>query len=214
MILDKIELWAVNTNSWVIGRGKGGPAVLVDAPPDLKGVLSLLARNEFSLAGVILTHGHIDHMGSAQGVVEKSGATLFVHPADDFLTLDPLRQLRLLFGEGFPGDYGVPGETVALTDGENVSVAGIDLRVIHTPGHTPGHCCLFLEQEGWLFSGDHLFAGSVGRTDLPGGDWSKLCDSMREKILPFPDETRVLPGHGPETTIGIERRSNPFLVGL
>ena len=92
-------------------------------------------------------------------------------------------------------------------------LAGLDLEVRHTPGHTPGHCCFYLAGEGILFSGDQLFRGSVGRTDLPGGNWDDLLSSMNSQVLTLPDEVRVLPGHGPETTIGAERRHNPFLTG-
>ncbi len=138
----------------------------------------------------------------------------YVHPDDDFLTLDPSTQLRLLFGMVPPGDFSPPERRSALADGQLLQLAGLELEVRHTPGHTPGHCCFYLPEEGVLFSGDQLFAGSVGRTDLPGGSYDQLMDSMRRRVLDLPPDTRVLPGHGPATTLAAERRSNPFLAQL
>jgi glyoxylase-like metal-dependent hydrolase (beta-lactamase superfamily II) len=111
-----------------------------------------------------------------------------------------------------PGNYEVPERFESLADGDRLQVAGIDIEIRHTPGHTPGHCCFYLEDHEMLFSGDQLFAGSIGRTDFPYGSHQTLMTSMTEKVMVLPDETRVLPGHGPETTIGQERRTNPFLA--
>jgi glyoxylase-like metal-dependent hydrolase (beta-lactamase superfamily II) len=109
-----------------------------------------------------------------------------------------------------PGVFDVPEKFEALSDGDRLEVAGLSFEVRHTPGHTPGHCCFYLESEETLFSGDQLFAGSIGRSDLPGGDGSALFRSMRERVMTLDDGVRVLPGHGPETTIGRERMTNPF----
>jgi glyoxylase-like metal-dependent hydrolase (beta-lactamase superfamily II) len=137
-----------------------------------------------------------------------------VHPDDDFLTFAIDDQLRMLFGMSPPGDIAGPHEPERLGDDDILDVAGFELRVRHTPGHTPGHVCLEVMGEGVLFSGDQLFAGSIGRTDLPGGSYDALMESMRRRVLDLDDGVRVLPGHGPETTIGRERRTNPFLVGM
>ncbi len=136
----------------------------------------------------------------------------YVHPDDDFLTLDPVGQLRRLLGFPLPGDHPPPAHRRPLAGGQVLDLAGIEIEVRHTPGHTPGHCCFRVPSEEWLFSGDQLFAGSIGRTDLPGGDFDQLMRSMDEQVLDLPDDTRVLPGHGPETTVGRERRTNPFLI--
>lgn len=213
MLLDWAPLWVAETNTWVLAPGPGGPALVVDAPPDPVGLATLLARNQLAPVALLLTHGHIDHMGGAETLRRQTGVAVYVHPDDDYLTLDPLRQLRSLFGMLPAGDYPAPEVRQDLVDGEVLELAGLRLEVRHTPGHTPGHCCFWLEAEGWLFSGDQLFAGSIGRTDLPGGDFSQLMDSMKRRVLDLPDQTRVLPGHGPETTVGRERRTNPFLVG-
>jgi glyoxylase-like metal-dependent hydrolase (beta-lactamase superfamily II) len=138
----------------------------------------------------------------------------WVHPDDDFLTLAPEAQVQALFGARIPGDFGAPVDRRALAHDQVIDLAGFTLRVRHTPGHTPGHVCFEVVGEGVLFSGDQLFAGSIGRTDLPGGSHDQLMASMRDRVLDLADDVRVLPGHGPETTIGRERRTNPFLIGL
>jgi hydroxyacylglutathione hydrolase len=214
VLIDHDVLWLAQTNCWVLARGRGEPAVIIDAPPDPEGVGRLLARHDLPAAGLILTHGHVDHAAGAGRVEQDHGVTTWVHPADDFLTLDPDSQLRMLFGVRPPGEYAGPVRRRSVGDGEMLHIAGFELRVRHTPGHTPGHVCLEVVGEGVLFSGDQLFAGSVGRTDLPGGSYEQLMRSMRERVLDLPDEVEVLPGHGPRTTIGRERLSNPFLRGL
>lgn len=210
MIIEGRPLWFAQTNTWVVGAEPGGLAVVIDAPPDASGVLELLAVHDLTPVALLLTHGHIDHAGGAGQVVSATSATAYVHPDDDFLTLDPTSQLRILFGMVPPGDYRPPDSFTDLAGGERLIIAGLELDVLHTPGHTPGHCCFSISGEGVLFSGDQLFAGSIGRTDLPGGDTDQLMESMRSKIMPLDDDVRVLPGHGPETTIGFERLNNPF----
>lgn len=212
MLVDSAVLWLAQTNCWVVASDAGGPAVIVDAPPDPDGIARLLARHDLTPVALLLTHGHIDHMGGAAAVEGTAGIASYVHPDDDFLTLDPGGQLRALFGLPLPGDHRPPTNRRTLADGDVLDLAGIGFEVRHTPGHTPGHCCFRVASEGWLFSGDQLFAGSIGRTDLPGGDFDVLMQSMADRVLDLPDDTRVLPGHGPETTIGRERRTNPFLI--
>jgi glyoxylase-like metal-dependent hydrolase (beta-lactamase superfamily II) len=210
MLIDGRPLWLAQTNTWVVAAERGSTAVVIDAPPDAQGVLDLLAVHQLTPVALLLTHGHIDHVGGAGEVSRKVSVKAYVHPDDDFLTLDPTSQLRMLFGMVPPGDFEPPTSFESLADGLLLEIAGLELDVLHTPGHTPGHCCFSIRDEGVLFSGDQLFAGSIGRTDLPGGDTDQLMESMRTKVMPLPDDVRVLPGHGPETTIGAERRSNPF----
>ena len=171
----------------------------------------MLADNDLYPAALLLTHGHIDHMGGAGSVARTGEMAVFVHPDDDFLTLHPEQQLRMLFGIAPGGDFAPPEKRLDLSDGQTLDLAGLSLDVLHTPGHTPGHCCFLVVEEGLLFSGDQLFAGSIGRTDLPGGDYDTLMRSMADKILPLDDEVIVHPGHGPATTLARERRLNPFL---
>ena len=191
-------------------RESGGTAIVVDAPPDPTGVVRLLARHDLAVTALLVTHGHIDHVGGAGPVARSTGAVAYIHPDDDFLTLDPDRQLRGMLGMVPDQDFAPPETYEHLKHGQVLDLCGITFEVRHTPGHTPGHCCFLVEEEGVLFSGDQLFAGSIGRTDLPGGDFDQLVVSMRERVLDLPDDVRVLPGHGPETTIGWERRTNPF----
>lgn len=214
MIIETAILWAAATNTYVVAPEPGGLAVVIDAPPDPPAILELLARHDLTPAAVLLTHGHIDHMGGAGRVAAATGAPAFMHADDDFLIQDPDTILRVLFGiEPVPGEYDLHRYEL-LEDKAILELAGLELTVVHTPGHTPGHCCFVMEAAGVMFSGDQLFAGSIGRTDLPGGDFDQLMDSMRQRVLTYPDETDVLPGHGPRTTIGRERRSNPFLRAL
>jgi hydroxyacylglutathione hydrolase len=214
VLIDSTSLWVAETNTWVVATGRGEQAIVIDAPPDPAGVALLLARHRLAAVALLVTHGHIDHVGGAGAVARSTGAVAYVHPADDFLTLHPEEQLLGLFGMIRPGDYAPPERFEDLTDGQVLNIAGLDIEVVHTPGHTPGHCCFLLGDEAVLFSGDQLFAGSIGRTDLPGGDFEQLMVSMKQRVLTLADQTRVLPGHGPETTIGRERRFNPFLVGM
>lgn len=213
MILETVPLWLAATNTYVLAEEGGGPAVVIDAPPNDDGLAQLLARHDLYPAALLVTHGHIDHCGGAGTVARRWSVAAYVHPDDDFLTLHPAQQLRRLFGAPIPGDFEPPERYEDLEGGQILEMAGFRLEVRHTPGHTPGHCCFLLESEGVLFSGDQLFAGSIGRTDLPGGSFPQLMNSMRTQVMTLPDETIVHPGHGPATTIGRERVSNPFLLG-
>lgn len=214
MILTSAELWAAATNCYVIAPERGGPAVIVDAPPDVDAIVRLLTAQDLVPVALLVTHGHVDHAGGVARVVDQTGVSAYLHPDDDYLVSDPATQLRSIFGFVPPGaeEFAPPDRYVDLTHGQRLEFAGFDFEVRHTPGHTRGHCVFVVEEEGLLFSGDQLFAGSIGRSDLPGGDFRMLMTSMRTHVMTLPDDTRVLPGHGPETTIGRERVVNPFIV--
>lgn len=215
MLIDAASLWLAETNCYVVAADRGGPCVIVDAPPDVPAIEALVRKHDLVPAALLVTHGHIDHAGGG-AVAAAFDIEASLHPDDEFLALDPGAQIRMLFGGADPEtvrQFEFPSKYQPLQGGDSLDIAGLRLDVLHTPGHTPGHCCFLLEAEGVLFSGDQLFAGSIGRTDLPGGDYDTLMESMAKKVLTLPDDTDVLPGHGPTTTIGRERRVNPFLQG-
>ncbi len=213
---------AFGTNCYVVATGPGEQCVVVD--PGI-GVIdrldAVLAEHRLHPAAVLLTHGHLDHTFSVAPVCGARGVTAYVHPEDRELLADPAKglsmDLRGLFGGRLP--YSEPDDVAELTDGATLSLAGLEITVDHAPGHTGGSVLFRLpgagsqwEAEQVCLSGDVLFAGSIGRTDLWGGSMPRMLTSLRDKILPLADDTVVLPGHGPATTIGRERASNPYLI--
>jgi hydroxyacylglutathione hydrolase len=222
MIIAGLRLWIAGTNAWVVSAtGAGGECVLIDAPPDPGAILGHLQEQGLRLVALLATHGHVDHVGGVGEVCRGQGEDVRVHinDHDRHMLLDPVGTSgtlgQILDYEDF--DLRPPELLSSLDDGQRVSGAGMTFTAVHTPGHTQGSTCFLLEVDGeapLLFSGDHLFAGSIGRTDLPGGSHEQLMASMAEKILPLDDAVRVLPGHGDTTTIGKERATNPFLVDL
>lgn len=218
MLITGVEAAAFGTNCYVVAAGAGEQCLIVD--PGV-GVLDHLDEvfEEYRLhpAAVLLTHGHIDHTFSVAPVCGARGITAYVHPADREMLADPAKgfsgDLSQLFGGRLV--YSEPEDVAELGDGVTMTIAGIEISVDHAPGHTGGSVLFRLAGEDPVcLSGDVLFAGSIGRTDLPGGDTDAMMTSLRTKILPLADETVVLPGHGPATTIGRERAQNPFLREL
>jgi glyoxylase-like metal-dependent hydrolase (beta-lactamase superfamily II) len=222
VLIEGLRLWVAGTNAWLVApTGPGGECVLIDAPPDPTAILGRLRDHGLKLVAVLATHGHVDHVGGIAEVVDAQPdpTPVRIHDEDRHMLLDPIGAGGTLGELLAYGDIDVePPELITgLDDGERVSGAGLTFTALHTPGHTRGSTCFLLEVEGEppiLFSGDHLFKGSIGRTDLPGGSREQLLESMAAKILPLPDDVQVLPGHGDTTTVGAERATNPFLVGL
>jgi hydroxyacylglutathione hydrolase len=205
---------AFAANCYVVAPARGAECVIVDPGQDAQqGIDELLVRYRLKPIAVLLTHGHIDHMWSVAPVCGAKGIPAYIHPDDRELLADPAKGLSLAVGQQLFGGitFTEPDDVRELADGSALSLAGLDFTVRHTPGHTPGS--VTFGSENGLFTGDLLFAGSIGRTDLPGGDHQTMLRSLA-RTLTLPDDTLVLPGHGPQTTIGAERRTNPFLTGL
>ncbi|BBH63611.1 hydrolase [Actinoplanes sp. OR16] len=220
MLVTGFPAEAFGTNCYVVAAGPGEQCVIVD--PGI-GVLDqldeVLAQHRLHPAAVLLTHGHLDHTFSVAPVCGARGITAYVHPADLEMLADPAKGLSADLTQMFGGrlQYTEPDDVAELTDGEALTIAGLEISVDHAPGHTGGSVLFRMpgdDAEEICFSGDVLFAGSIGRTDLPGGSTATMMTSLRDKILPLADETVVLPGHGPATTIGRERASNPYLREL
>jgi hydroxyacylglutathione hydrolase len=218
------------TNCYVVATGPREECVVVDPGYDAApGVSDVVRRHHLRPAAVLLTHGHIDHMWSVTPVAGAYEATAYIHPGDRHLLTDPaagispetrtmISGLMDSLGQGFA--FVEPDDVVELADSTTVTLAGVDFVVDHTPGHTEGSVTFRSPYDGpedvpeVMFSGDLLFAGSIGRTDLPGGDHTAMLRSLADKVLPLDDRVVVLPGHGAQTSIGRERATNPYLLDL
>lgn len=202
MNIERLVLGPLETNCFIVSATGDARVLVVDPAGDADRLLGAIAGRE--VVGVVLTHCHFDHLGAAAEVLRATRAPLLVHESDaDYIT-DSAGTGGLLWGF----DTVAPRPDILLREDDAVCVGLVRFQVISTPGHTPGSICLL--GDGHLFAGDTLFAGSVGRTDFPRGDAKALRAAIRDKLAPLPDETRVHPGHGPDTTIGRERRINPF----
>lgn len=217
MLIQALVAEAFATNCYVVAPEAGSECVVIDPGIGVvPGLDDVLRQHRLRPVAVLMTHGHLDHTFSVTPVCGSRGIPAYVHDGDRDMLADPLAglgQLGAIFGGQL--DWTEPDDIQALADGDTVSLAGLDFTIDHTPGHTPGSVLFGLpgddDAHSYCFSGDVLFAGSIGRTDLPGGSDAAMRDSLRDKVLPMNDDTVVLPGHGGRTTIGRERASNPFL---
>ena len=211
------------TNCYIVATGPGSECVIVDPGKDAAaGVDEVVREHHLKPVSVLVTHGHIDHMWCVAPVAGTYDATAWIHPDDRHLLADPMAGISpetagMLLGDTY--SFVEPDDVAELGDGQSLELAGITFAVDHTPGHTPGSVTFrtpYQEQEvsEVMFSGDLLFAGSIGRTDLPGGDHPTMLRSLAAKVLPLADDIVVLPGHGEQTSIGRERATNPFLLDL
>ena len=203
------------TNCWVVAPGAGEQCIVIDPGHGAEGPLEqILDEHRLHPVAVLLTHGHVDHVWSVVPVCAAKGVPALIHPADRKMFVDPNSAVGAPPGTPILGrlDWAEPDDVRELKDGEVLTLAGVSMRVDETPGHTPGSVTFGTDDR--LFAGDLLFAGSIGRTDFPGGSFEQMQQSLLRVPLALPDETLVHPGHGPDTTIGRERATNPFLLDL
>ena len=205
MIIKKLEVGPVMANCYILGCDKTKEAVVVDPGDETSRILLALADAKLTLKYILNTHGHFDHVGGNKKMKEATGADIIIHSLDASM-LQQLSMTSAVFGLHVENS---PPADRLIKEGDEIVFGDHTIKVIHTPGHTPGGVTFHVDNK--LFAGDTLFAGSIGRTDLPGGHFNTLISSIKDKLFPFDDATEVYTGHGPETTIGNEKRFNPFL---
>lgn len=208
MIHEILPVGPLQCNCSILGDETSREAIVVDPGDDIQKIFAILVRHKLTVKYIVITHAHIDHIAGAQQLKRLTAAPILYNQND--LSLVKMMDLQASW-------LGMPTPEVAapdapLTEGQTIAVEGISGSVLHTPGHTQGSVCLYIPERSLLLAGDTLFAGSVGRTDLPGGNARQLIDSIRSKLMALPEQTLVIPGHGPNTTIGEEKESNPFLI--
>ena len=208
MIHAILPVGLLQCNCSIFGDDQTHTAIVVDPGDNIPDILEILKRYVLSVKAIVITHAHIDHIGGAQKLKQATGAPVYMNFKDTELQKMMPVQAQWL---GVPTPEAVAID-VAANDGDKLLVGATEVRVLHTPGHTQGSISLWIPSERKLLAGDTLFRGSIGRTDLPGGDGRQIIRSIRDRLLPLPEETVVIPGHGENTTIGAEKASNPFLV--
>jgi glyoxylase-like metal-dependent hydrolase (beta-lactamase superfamily II) len=208
MFLKQMQVGNMAVFAYLLGDPATGEALVIDPAADIDGIIAQANRNNLKIKYVVNTHGHVDHISGNTDMKEKTGAQIVIHESDaDMLTSTPAMVLRMF------GAKQSPTADRTVRDADIISVGGVSLEVLHTPGHSPGSMSLYTE--GYVFTGDTLFVGGVGRTDLPGGSGQVMARSIQQKLCTLPDDTKVMPGHNyggaPTSTIGREKTSNPFL---
>jgi glyoxylase-like metal-dependent hydrolase (beta-lactamase superfamily II) len=210
MIIETFRVGPLQCNCTILGDEQAGEAIVIDPGDEIGRIHRRLVDLGLKLKQILVTHAHIDHVGGAIKLKRLTGAPILFNQ-NDLSQIEMMEEQAGWLGIATP-ETAPPDEP--LTDGLGVGLASYPAQVIHTPGHTQGSVCLHFAPLKLLVSGDTLFAGSIGRTDLPGGDYGQIIESIKSRLLPLADETKVFPGHGPATTIGVERRKNPFLRNL
>ena len=209
MILQGLTVGPFQENCYIVGDEASGEGALIDPGDEATRIALAVEQTEVEIGSIILTHSHIDHVGAVADLADEYACPVLLH-AEAEQMLQNVQQQAVMMGVKFGR---VPEVDRYIGTEETLQVGGVRLRSLYTPGHAPGHLAFYIEGEGIVISGDAVFAGSIGRTDLPGGSMEVLMASIRDQILTLPDETRLYPGHGPETTVGNERATNPFLQG-
>jgi glyoxylase-like metal-dependent hydrolase (beta-lactamase superfamily II) len=208
MIHEILPVGPLQCNCSIIGDENSREAMVIDPGDDIEDVQAILAKHNLQVKQIVITHAHIDHVGGAMKLRAATGAPILLNQ-NDYALLKMLDVQAAWIGVATPGEVKIDH---SISTGDHVSAGSLQANVMHIPGHTEGSVCLYFPAENKLIAGDTLFAGSIGRTDLPGGSMQKIMRSLHDTVLALPDETVVVPGHGPLTTIGTERESNPFLV--
>lgn len=209
MILKRLVLGMLDTNCYVLADATGSEAIVIDPAGEVKKIVGALRERDLKLKTILLTHGHADHAAGAGPLSDATGAPVFIHPLDA-KALAGRKNLLLGLQGGVMATR--PKQVQEVVEGDEFRAGSLCLRTLETPGHTPGGVSFYLP--GHLFCGDFIFAGSIGRTDLRGGSLQALLDAVLEKVWDMPEDTVIHPGHGPETTLGEEKASNPYLSGL
>ncbi len=209
MIHKILPVGPLQCNCSIIGDETTHEAMVIDPGDDIEDVLAIIRQNKLEVKQIIITHAHIDHVGGAMKLRAATGAPILLNQ-NDYALLKMLDVQASWLGMTTPGEVAIEA---SVADGDSLHAGTLNATVLHTPGHTEGSVCLYFPAEKLLIAGDTLFARSIGRTDLPGGSFEKIIRSLRDRVMALPDDTVVIPGHGPRTTIGEERVENPFLKG-
>jgi hydroxyacylglutathione hydrolase len=208
MRFEKLVVSPLQENCYIVGDEDARAGVIIDPGDEADRILGKVRELGWTVDKIVNTHGHVDHIAAAEDIKEALNAKLYLHPGDD-MYLSEIAEMAKMFGITLARN---PSVDVHLSDGDEIPVGSLTMRVTHAPGHSPGGCLLCIGDD--VFCGDLIFSGSIGRTDLPGGDYATIVNSLESHILSLPDDTRLHPGHGPSTTVAVERRFNPFLQGL
>ena len=208
MIHEILPVGPLQCNCSIVGDESSREAIVIDPGDEISAILDVIKKHKLTVKQIVVTHAHIDHVGGAMKLKQATGAPILLNENDSAL-LAMLDVQASWLGMRPPGDVAIDQN---VAEGDVVQAGSLQAQVMHTPGHTEGSICLLFAPQKVLIAGDTLFAGSIGRTDLPGGNYKKIIDSLQGKLLSLADETLVIPGHGPATTIGRERESNPFLT--
>jgi hydroxyacylglutathione hydrolase len=208
MIHEILPVGPLQCNCSIIGDETTREAMVIDPGDEIEDILALVRKHNLEVQQIVITHAHIDHVGGAMKLRAATGAPILLNQ-NDYALLKMLDAQAAWIGVPAPGKVDIDH---SITSGETVSAGSHSAQILHTPGHTEGSICLYFPAEKKLIAGDTLFAGSIGRTDLPGGSTQKIMRSLHNTVLALPDDTIVIPGHGPSTKIGEERATNPFLI--
>ncbi len=208
MIHKILSVGPLKCNCSIIGDETTHEAMVIDPGDDIENILAVIHQHKLEVKQIVITHAHIDHVGGAMKLRAVTGAPILLNQ-NDYALLKMLDVQATWIGVAAPGEVTIEA---SIEDGDLLRAGGLAANVMHTPGHSEGSVCLYFPAEKLLIAGDTLFARSIGRTDLPGGNYEKIIRSLKDRVMTLPDETVVIPGHGPRTTIGQERAENPFLV--